>query len=482
VRGGIAAVALLAALLAGCGGGSGGGAGTTTSTEAVATAPAERPELGACGPLPVPGGFRCGSIDVPLFRQDRAKGSTEIGFAIRRHSGPGPAAGTIVAVEGGPGYSSTGTANAYMKLFGSLLEDRDLLLIDERGTGRSGALGCPDLQRARAPEWIALSNCARRLGDAWEAYNTGAAAEDIDAVRAALGIERIALYGDSYGTYLAQAYAYRHPDQLDALVLDSAYPIRGERAWYASLPKTGIRSLAIACRRSPNCAGDPLARLDEGAKLLRESGRGVGPLIDAIGDAGAYGAPYSYLRVDRAVRQILDGRPGAYRDLVHIEKTAYKHRRQYSHAAELAISCNDYPMIWDRRASEEERRVQLEDSIRAYRDDAFEPFTPREIALSSNLGYLYCLTWPQPTELREPPVPAGAEPTRAPVLVVSGELDDVTTPYEGRLVTQEFPDAEHFVAPNRGHVASLYDSQGQAAREIRQFLRRALDGQRPAQS
>ena len=119
-----------------------------------------------------------------------------------------------------------------------------------RGTGRSGVLNCPDLQRGRAPDWIAFAICARKLGPRYGSYRTSAAADDINDVRRALGLGRITLYGDSYGTFLAQSYAFRHPDTLEALVLDSAYPARGESAWYPSLISTGVRSISIACRRS----------------------------------------------------------------------------------------------------------------------------------------------------------------------------------------------------------------------------------------
>ncbi len=138
---------------------------------------------------------------------------------------------------------------SYVKLFGSLLDRRDLVLVDQRGTGRSLPLRCPDLQYGRAPDWIAFPACAAKLGSRFSSYRTSASADDIDDVRRALGLGRITLYGDSYGTFLAQSYAFRHPDTLNALVLDSAYPARGESAWYPSLIETGVRSMAIACRR-----------------------------------------------------------------------------------------------------------------------------------------------------------------------------------------------------------------------------------------
>ena len=113
------------------------------------------------------------------------------------------------------------------------------------------------------------------------------------------------------------------------------------------------------------------------------------------------------------------------------------------------VGCNDYPMIWDRDASEPERREQLEQAIRDYDDDAFLPFTPREVALSSDTGYLECLTWPPPTDLYEPPVPEDAEAPDVPVLVVSGEFDDLTTPWEGRRVAEPLPGLRAFRGPER---------------------------------
>ncbi len=290
----------------------------------------------------------------------------------------------------------------------------------------------------------------------------------------ALGLERIVLYGDSYGTFLAQSYAFRHPDRLRALVLDSAYPARGESAWYPSLPRTGIRAISIACRRSDSCSGDARARLEKLVRFLRRTGRGVGPLIDAIGEAGndALDAPGAYLAIDRAGVALRHGNPGPWSRLTRQPKPLHRHVRFYSRAGELVFGCNDYPMIWDRNAAEPERRAQLDRAIREYDRDAFAPFTPREIALSSELGYLECLTWPPPRLPREPAVAAAAEPTEAPVLVVNGELDDITTPREGRLVADEFPDSRFYEARNAGHTLPLYDSHSKPAKRIRRFLRR----------
>jgi pimeloyl-ACP methyl ester carboxylesterase len=99
------------------------------------------------------------------------------------------------------------------------------------------------------------------------------------------------------------------------------------------------------------------------------------------------------------------------------------------------------------------------------------------VALSSEFGYLECLVWPQHTELYEPAVdPEEQEPTGAPVLVVQGELDDITTPFEGRVVADRFPNSELVIIPNAGHTHSLYYYDGEASQEIRRFLERELEG------
>jgi pimeloyl-ACP methyl ester carboxylesterase len=459
--------AIILMLFAGC-----GSAGTTGQ-------PPEDPSggdlasayLGHCKRLPAIDGFKCGSIDVPKYRSAPELGSFKIGFAVRPRNDKRPSSqGVIFAVEGGPGYSSTGTANAYTKVFGPLLDHHELVLVDMRGTGLSEPIDCPDVQRGTAPEWISLGQCAARLGDDFEAYNTGAAADDIDAVREVLGYDKISLYGDSYGTYLSQSYAFRFPDNLDAVVLDSAYPVRGENPWYPSLIKSGNRDFVAACNRSPSCPPGAAERLDQQAAYMRDRGMNPGVLVDAIADA-AYGPPESYLKVERAGRELMAGNSKPWIELTNDLKTSNGDVTQYDHADELAVGCNDYPMIWDKDASEEERRGQLEDAIRNYDPDAFAPFTPREVAIGSVSGYNECLTWPKPTDLRESPLPAGATPTDAPVLIINGEFDDLTTTHEGALVAKQFPNSQRFIGRNAGHVDALYNADGPSAKQIRRFLR-----------
>ncbi len=128
-------------------------------------------------------------------------------------------------------------------------------------------------------------------------------------------------------------------------------------------------------------------------------------------------------------------------------------------------------MIWDKDASESQRQVQFEHAIRDYPKHAFEPFTTREIATAPLTSYIECLGWPKPNRNYEPAVdPKTQQPTHAPVLVVSGEFDDTTTPQEGKTVAGFFPNSTQFIYPNRGHVDALYNAKRPAGRRIRDFL------------
>ena len=440
----------------------------------VASAGTATPHLGRCGENVRGLGLRCGHLDVPLERADPARGEISIAFALRApESRPlARSKGTILAVEGGPGYGSIGSARSYIDLFGHLLRSRSLLLVDMRGTGHSEAIECPALQRGRGPDGPATAACARKLGDDYGSYRTSAAADDLDSVREALGIDRLWLYGDSYGTYLAQSYAFRHGETLDALVLDSAYPVLGEQSgWYPSLVPTGVRSMKLACRRDPDCGSGAGKRLNRFVGLQRARGESVKPLLDAIGNAG-YSPPQSYMKINVAIEEFLLGDPERYKRLTRPYAGGYGQANYYSRGDEIAVSCNDYPMVWNKASAEAKRRRELRAAIKAYPPDRFSPFTPGEIALERDWSYTECLRWPQPSALYQPPAPLGSRGPDVPTLVLAGEMDDVTTPREGRMAANLFPDSQFQIVRNAGHVPSLYGNQYPAARWVREFLAR----------
>jgi pimeloyl-ACP methyl ester carboxylesterase len=206
----------------------------------------------------------CGSVAVP---ENYAKsGSREIRLNVvifpATASGRGKAA--QFDLEGGPGFAVTDSAAFYGTDGTSYHEFRDVVLFDMRGTGDSNPLRCPAIEdRVRAapeapmypPDLVA--DCARSLAATADLaqYGTANAARDIDAVRAALGYERIDLNAASYGTTLALRYIQDYPDRVRSAVLQGAAPAdRTPPAHHAVGAERGLNLLFDACTADAGCA------------------------------------------------------------------------------------------------------------------------------------------------------------------------------------------------------------------------------------
>ena len=321
----------------------------------------------------------CGSVEVPLDRTGRTPGSLSIAFRYYPRSDTSrPSLPTIVAHEGGPGYSTTGSKSSYLDLYRPLMDRRALLLVDERGTGLSGALYCPEAESYDG-HWVRNAEaCAERLGRAADLYTTAAAVEDMADVLAELGIDAIDLYGDSYGSFFAQAFAVRHPELVRSLVLDGTYPIEGLDPWYRT---TGVRlreNLSLACARSrPTCPTTPRGMLEVLADVLAGArahavvaeapdarGRTVTVRLTArriLDTLLSTDVTPGYIReVPAALTAMRDGHPLPLARMVAEVNggtadgpvspgrgRAPAYVRWYSEGAYLAYACNDYPALWD---------------------------------------------------------------------------------------------------------------------------------------
>lgn len=181
-----------------------------------------------------------------------------------------PAVGALFYLEGGPAVAATDSAARVNEVFAEVGRDRDLVLVDQRGTGGSNALACPGGRvRARNASLVraSLRRCFARIGGEARLYTTSVAADDLDAVRRALGYGRIDLYGVSYGATLAQVYLRRHPASVRSVVLDGG-SLLGVRVFDESA-RDGERALdddLERCAGAPACARafpDPKQELDE---------------------------------------------------------------------------------------------------------------------------------------------------------------------------------------------------------------------------
>lgn len=463
--------------------GTASGSAAATKQAAASDSPLTSPcDLGA-GPR-----FRCGRINVPAVRGIPSLGGQSIFFAIRpRDEAKKPPVGTIVAVEGGPGYASTNfdSAKSFRDVFRPLLRRRDLVLIDQRGTGHSQAVNCPQLQRGMVPDQIAVASCANQLGARYQGFTSAESAADIEAVRTALGLGPITLYGDSYGTLLAQAYSVRYPSRLRSLVLSSAYPAND--AFWRTIYPAALQALKLSCARSSSCRArakslcgrkglrcswDGEQRFRHALARIQRTGGPLNGTLEYLLEAGTW-SPNSYLALNRAVTEYLAGDPKRLEHIAREGRPGDGDFHYFSTGMGTAVECNDYPVAWDRTSDFAQRTAQLDQAIAAFpRRKLFAPLTVSQWMTLPATGLTGCLAWPPPTELMQPPVPTGAtQPAGLPVLVLSGEFDDITTVREARQVARRYPSSRLRIVPNRGHVSDLYyPRRSPAVRWIRRFI------------
>jgi pimeloyl-ACP methyl ester carboxylesterase len=432
------------------------------------------------------GDYYCGSVPVALDPAHRVPGTIDLAVAwLPSANRSARSDGTIVAVEGGPGYPSIGSRSLYRPLFAPLLTTRNLLLIDNRGTGDSAAIVCHPLQGRHLMELAYVTRCGQELGRASDLYGTAIAADDMATVLGALRVPKVDIYGDSYGSFFVQAFAGRHPALTRSIVLDGAYQVIGGSPWYPTTGPTIRRAFDIACARSPVCdarGGSSLDRIQRLLEKLRTERSVITPSQIAFVMDSAGLDPLAFRDLDAAARAYVnDNDRVPLGRLVHEtyaeEEGAGGAARSYSQGLFVAASCSDNPQAYDMRLQPPQRIRAWQRALASKRasDPAlYAPFTLDEF-LGMPIDYAYvplCTTWPvaSPQHPAGQPVPPGTRFPNVPVLVLNGDLDTVTTPAEGQRAAQLFPSATHVLVANTGHVTALDDFGGCAAAMVRRFV------------
>ncbi|MCA9904902.1 MAG: alpha/beta fold hydrolase, partial [Anaerolineae bacterium] len=166
----------------------------------------------------------CGLLFVPEDRTDPDSATIELAVAILYASEDDVQPDPIIYLAGGPGGNAVDELEAWVDI--PYIQDRDLILLDQRGTGYSfPSLNCPEIEES---EDDATQACRDRLvadGVNLQAYNSAENAADVADLRVALGYDEWNLYGISYGTRLAQTIVRDYPQGIRSVILDSAYPL-----------------------------------------------------------------------------------------------------------------------------------------------------------------------------------------------------------------------------------------------------------------
>ncbi|MFT4197912.1 MAG: alpha/beta hydrolase [Pseudoxanthomonas sp.] len=356
----------------------------------------------------------------------------------------------VFFIAGGPGQSALQSYPDLDPAFVQARKQRDVILVDQRGTGGSNLLDCPQVADDDSDDLAAIAkvveDCRQRLERKADLrfYTTVEAVRDLDAVRAALGAQRIDLVGVSYGTRVAQQYAMRHPDHTRSLVLDSVVPntlvlgnIFARNLDEALALQFGQCAKDAVCREK---LGDPRKELDTLLDTLRRDP----PLVDyrdattgefaqtrlrAAQVAGLV-RMYAYLPTVATLLPVLvhEANQGRYAALTAlIQSLSAQMQDAMAMGMQLSVSCSEDG-----------------DRIAAAASDAGtvlgRSFTE---AMATQ-----CKAWPKgeiPADFHRP------QATSVPALVLEGEFDPVTPPRYGQEVARSLPNARLLVLRGQGH-------------------------------
>ena len=203
---------------------------------------------------------RCGTLLRPLDPDDASKGNIDLRVAVVPALSLEPASDPFVPIAGGPGQSSIYFYASWSGAFERIRQHRDIVLLDQRGTGDSAPLGCDvdeDLVEGKysAEQTMRLTEqCLELLPHDPRYFTTSVAVRDLEALRQALGYGQLNLYGISYGTRVAQHFARRYPQATRSVILDGVVPPQLPLGPdIATESQRAIDSVFERCAATPSC-------------------------------------------------------------------------------------------------------------------------------------------------------------------------------------------------------------------------------------
>jgi pimeloyl-ACP methyl ester carboxylesterase len=424
-------------------------------------------EPAACA-FPVPDGYRpqCGYLVVPENRARPGSPLIRLHVAVFRSRSAHPEPDPVLHLAGGPGSSSLGEADyIFRQGLDAILESRDFVLFDQRGTGYSQPrLDCPE-REALTPDLLegsltgeaedqavvdAFQRCHDRLVDAGidlSAYTSAASAADVNDLRQALGYGQLNLYAVSYGTRLALTILRDFPAAVRSAVLDSTYPPQVNL--YTSLAPNAQRAFNLLFQ---NCSSDPpcsaayphleavfYALVDElNAKpvAIGLTAGGTEHRVQLDGDLLVdvlFVGLYNPLVTAAMPKMIFDVRRGDY--------TILRERLRLYFDTSTALG-----MQMSVQCGEEIPFSTPEDAIAAAQ--GVRPELANFFPASVQPLFTACQNWVStPLDPRENQA-AGSD---LPALVLAGEYDPITPPDWGRMAANTLPHAYFYEFPGNGH-------------------------------
>jgi pimeloyl-ACP methyl ester carboxylesterase len=358
----------------------------------------------AC-PAPFDATTRCGVATVPANWAKPDGRTLQIWYAwVPAPSGP--STGVTVSFMGGPGEAISAVAERFLALVPAL-PDRDMLLVDVRGTGRSGRLGCPTLDTA---QWIpagqeqvqAVARCAREVGPRRDDYTTVGSVLDVEAIRRALHLPMPSLLGVSYGTWVVQTYTALFPKLVQAAVIDGIVPFDLD-PWGRTYTDAMQRVLRLRCQRTTLC--DP-AQADARVRHLAASlaaqpvpiPNSTQLLTEGVFSAvSIFAIQYSFADYLTAIDRALDGDYGPLLALTEaVSALPPPNPLGDSRAVGVVVACNEYSAPFDLDHKLAKRKAEFDRGLAELPDEVFGWFSKQGWVDSAWEQVDFCLKYPRP--------------------------------------------------------------------------------------
>ncbi len=418
-----------------------------------------RLELSPCDLPGVKEKVRCGTYEVFEDRAARKGRKISLKVVVFPAIGPTGEPDPFVYIPGGPGSSATEDAPGVAQQFVAIRAHRDLVFIDQRGTGGSHPLDCDFFNPADPQSYFGyffpledVRKCRTQLEAKANLtlYTTPIAMDDLDEVRAALGYERLNIFGGSYGTRAALVYLKRHPAHVRTVTLQGVAPTN--QFMPKDFPQANERALQgiiAECAADEACNKAFPNLRDETKAVLRRLLQGPIDVEISIPNPGA-AATNSKVKLSRdlaaeAIRYMLYNPVAASRvpmvihqaaqaNFLPLAQAAFNYRRNLvatgSNGMYLSITCAE-DLAWIKPGEGE--RLGTDTFLGDYRLRQ-----QREA----------CALWPRATLPKDYSQPTKAD---APVLILTGEWDPVTPPAHGDAVAKSLPNSLHVVVPHGAH-------------------------------
>ncbi len=421
---------------------------------------AEPPGAIALAPCNLPGiddSLRCGTYEVWENRTARSGRKIGLRVVVMPATGEAPAPDPLVFFAGGPGGSTVEMAPGIALAMSAARQQRDVLLVDYRGTGESAPLFCPyQLEPRGIDEALEtfmpidqIAACREALGQQADLtqYTTANIVDDIDEVRAALGYQQVNLVGGSYGSRAALAYLARHPESVRTVAIDGIAPIQAPvPAAFARDAQDALDALFAECAADPACHQafpDPAADFETVLRLASDSAPQVEIVVPETGEtrtmtmthsAVVQTVRYMQYQAFQALQIPAYLRAAAEGDLTPLAITAYNVAKgimaSIPDGLYLSVTCTeDIPFIDTPAAVADAEGTFIGTFRLTQQQEACAQWTRGDI----------------PEGFREPVT------ADVPVLLVSGERDPVTPPRWGELAAGSLANSRHLVIADGAH-------------------------------